>query len=71
MALDPQLTRRRELTREIADELGQRIEAFGEHPEQEDFDRVKQRRLRETEPHTQDALILASITFDDVRKDIE
>ncbi len=68
MTLDPQVARRRELIREIADELGQRIEEFREYPEQDEFDEVKVRRLNELAPDTQDAMILASITFDDVRK---
>jgi hypothetical protein len=52
---------------EIGDELGQPIQEFGEHPEPEDFERVKKRKLEEVEDGSPEAEALTSISFDDVR----
>lgn len=55
---------------EIGAEFGQPIEEFGEHPEEDDLDLVKKRRLQELEPGTPEAEALESVTWGDIRASI-
>jgi hypothetical protein len=58
-------SRRDQLVREIAEELRDRHEAFGEDPTPEDFDEVRSRRFREA-ASSSDREILQSMAWVDV-----